>query len=127
MQTTITVATPIERTPRVLHVEGLFDLPPLRRSELTSTGALPRAEGPWRAAWGRGRVWAESRWGGDGAVARVGSPARARRGRGRGQRCVPFPCQEAVEAWPDPAWFYPPAENTFAWRFLQRRPPIVLE
>ncbi len=32
---TITRSTPIQRTPRVVQLEGLFDVPPVERSELT--------------------------------------------------------------------------------------------
>src|SRR5262249_55857106 len=44
---TIHLQTPIERTPRVLQVEGLFDLPPSRVSEATWTAELPLEVKPW--------------------------------------------------------------------------------
>jgi hypothetical protein len=44
---TFTVQTPIARTARVLQVEGLFDLSPSGRSELTWTATLPLDERPW--------------------------------------------------------------------------------
>jgi hypothetical protein len=36
------------RTPRVMQLEGLFDLPPAKRSELSWTGDLPLEERPWQ-------------------------------------------------------------------------------
>jgi GNAT superfamily N-acetyltransferase len=47
MNTTIFVSVPIQRTPRVQQVEGLFDLPPSRRTELRWNLALPLDERPW--------------------------------------------------------------------------------
>jgi GNAT superfamily N-acetyltransferase len=48
MQTaSIVVSTPIARTPRVLQVEGLLDLPPAGESRLTWDVALPLDERPW--------------------------------------------------------------------------------
>jgi ABC-type ATPase with predicted acetyltransferase domain len=47
MQAHITVSTPIERTPRVLQVEGLFDLPPSRQASLQWDVCLPLDERPW--------------------------------------------------------------------------------
>jgi GNAT superfamily N-acetyltransferase len=46
-QAIITLSTPITRTPRVLQVEGIFDLPPSERSELRWRVALPLDERPW--------------------------------------------------------------------------------
>lgn len=40
-------SVPVERTPRVLQLEGLFDLPPTLRSELTWEVDLPLDERPW--------------------------------------------------------------------------------
>ncbi len=44
---TITVASPIEETPRVQQVRGLFDLPAESHSRLTWQVALPLDERPW--------------------------------------------------------------------------------
>lgn len=43
----ITVGTHIERTPRVVQLEGMFDLPPTTRTELSWDVALPLDERPW--------------------------------------------------------------------------------
>ena len=45
---TITRSTPIQRTPRVVQLEGLFDVPPAERSELTWQVHLPTEEQPWQ-------------------------------------------------------------------------------
>jgi GNAT superfamily N-acetyltransferase len=47
MHASITVCTPIARTPRVLQVEGLFDLPPTAQSQLSWDATLPLDERPW--------------------------------------------------------------------------------
>jgi GNAT superfamily N-acetyltransferase len=47
MHTTITVETPIEETPRVLQVRGIFDLKPTSTSRLTWHVHLPLEERPW--------------------------------------------------------------------------------
>src|SRR5690349_4779468 len=47
MNTTICVSVPIQRTPRVQQVEGLFDLPLSRQTELRWEIALPLEERPW--------------------------------------------------------------------------------
>lgn len=44
---TIHLQTPIHRTPRVAQIEGLFDLPPSKMSELAWTVELPLEEKPW--------------------------------------------------------------------------------
>jgi hypothetical protein len=41
------VSTPVQRTPRVLQMEGLFEIPPTRKSELRWTGELPLESRPW--------------------------------------------------------------------------------
>ena len=41
------VSTPIQRTPRVMQLEGLFELPPSQKSELRWVGNLPLDEQPW--------------------------------------------------------------------------------
>src|SRR5438874_13518761 len=47
MQATVTVSTPIERTPRVMQVEGMFDVPPTQKAELSWNVRLPLEEKPW--------------------------------------------------------------------------------
>lgn len=63
----------------------------------------------------------------DRTVARIGSAALAKTIRSRGQRFVAVTCHEDVIDWLQPDWVYEPATGDFAWRFLQRRPPITLE
>lgn len=41
------VSTPVQRTARVLQLEGLFELPPTQTSELRWTGVLPIEDRPW--------------------------------------------------------------------------------
>lgn len=41
-------STEVVRTPRVMQLEGLFDLPPAKRSELTWSAELPLEERDWR-------------------------------------------------------------------------------
>jgi ABC-type glutathione transport system ATPase component len=43
----LVVATPIRCTPRVLQVEGLFDLPPAEQAQLCWEVSLPLDERPW--------------------------------------------------------------------------------
>lgn len=43
----ITVSTPIDRTPRVLQVEGMFDMPPTQTAKLQWDVSLPLDERPW--------------------------------------------------------------------------------
>ena len=62
----------------------------------------------------------------DRTVAQIGSAALAKTVRQRGQKFIAVTCHEDVEDWLQPDWVYRPATNTFAWRFLQRRPPIQL-
>ncbi len=62
----------------------------------------------------------------DRTVAQIGSAALAKTVRRRGQKFVAVTCHEDVEAWLQPDWVYRPAEQRFAWRSLQRRPPIEL-
>lgn len=40
-------SSPVERTPRVLQLEGMFDIPPSQRSELRWNVRLPIEERPW--------------------------------------------------------------------------------
>src|SRR5262245_23570063 len=63
----------------------------------------------------------------DRTVAQVGSAAVARAVRRHGLRFVAVTCHEDVLDWLQPDWVYRPAEGSFAWRRLQRRPPIQLE
>ena len=44
----ITRSTPIQRTPRVVQLEGLFDVPPTTHSELSWRVNLPIEERPWQ-------------------------------------------------------------------------------
>ena len=62
----------------------------------------------------------------DRTVAQVGSAAVAKAIRARGLRFVAVTCHEDVEPWLNPEWVYRPAERSFAWRSLQRRPRIPL-
>jgi ABC-type molybdenum transport system ATPase subunit/photorepair protein PhrA len=62
----------------------------------------------------------------DRTVAQVGSHALARTIRQRRQRFVAVTCHEDVIDWLQPDWLYYPADNSFQWRCLQRRPPISL-
>ena len=63
----------------------------------------------------------------DRTVAQVGSAAVARAVRRRQLRFVAVTCHEDVTDWLQPDWVYRPAEGTFAWRRLQRRPAIPLD
>jgi hypothetical protein len=63
----------------------------------------------------------------DRTVAQIGSAAVARTVRQRKQQFVAVTCHEDVERWLQPDWVYRPAENTFAWRRLRRRPRITLD
>lgn len=47
MQATIQRSTPIRRSPRVLQLEGLFELPPTERSDRGWTVTLPLEARPW--------------------------------------------------------------------------------
>jgi GNAT superfamily N-acetyltransferase len=47
MGISINLQAPIHRSPRVLQIEGLFDLPPSRVSEVIWTAELPLDEKPW--------------------------------------------------------------------------------
>jgi GNAT superfamily N-acetyltransferase len=62
----------------------------------------------------------------DRTVAQIGSAALARTVRARRLQLVAVTCHEDVEPWLVPDWVYRPAENVFAWRLLQRRPPVEL-
>lgn len=210
----IVIQTPLQRGPRVLQVEGLFDIPPTQRAELTWDVNLPLDDKPWHVglivgpsgcgkstvaralftdgfaaldrlppwpadasildafpadlpvkyvvellssvgfssppAWLRPfrvlstgeqfrvslarllacapgmAVMDEFTSVVDRTVARVGSAALARTVRARGKKFVAVTCHEDVEDWLQPDWVYRPATNGFAWRCLQRRPPITL-
>jgi energy-coupling factor transporter ATP-binding protein EcfA2 len=62
----------------------------------------------------------------DRTVAQVGSAALARTVRRRGLQVVAVTCHEDVEVWLQPDWVLRPAEGTFQWRCLQRRPTVEL-
>ena len=63
----------------------------------------------------------------DRTVAQIGSAALAKVVRQQNRQFVAVTCHEDVEAWLQPDWVFRPAENTFAWRRLRRRPPIELD
>lgn len=213
MKARVEVASPVVRSPRVLQVEGLFDVPPAERATLSWDADLPIEDKPWSVglivgpsgsgkstvarrlfseqldrvfdweqdaslldafpdamgvkeiaellssvgssppAWVRpfgvlsngeqfrvtmARVLAETPKGEiavvdeftsvvDRTVARIGSHAIAKAVRRRGQRFVAVTCHEDVAEWLQPDWVYRPAEQSFAWRDLQRRPGVRLE
>ena len=62
----------------------------------------------------------------DRTVAQVGSAALARTVRAHGLCFVAVTCHDDVIDWLQPDWAYHPAERRFAWRCLQRRPPVTL-
>jgi GNAT superfamily N-acetyltransferase len=62
----------------------------------------------------------------DRTVARIGSAALAKTVRKLNRKFVAVTCHEDVEDWLQPDWTYRPATDTFARRFLQRRPEITL-
>ena len=64
---------------------------------------------------------------GAGLALNIGSAALAKTVRLHHKRFVAVTCHEDVEEWLQPDWTYRPATNTFAWRFLQRRPTLTLE
>jgi GNAT superfamily N-acetyltransferase len=41
------IASEVERTPRVLQLEGIFDVPPAERSEIAFSASLPIEDRPW--------------------------------------------------------------------------------
>jgi GNAT superfamily N-acetyltransferase len=63
----------------------------------------------------------------DRTVAQIGSHALAKTVRARGQQFIAVTCHEDVEPWLNPDWVYQPATGSFAWRCLQRRPPIMFD
>jgi energy-coupling factor transporter ATP-binding protein EcfA2 len=62
----------------------------------------------------------------DRTVAQVGSAAVSKVIRQHGLQFIAVTCHEDVEPWLNPDWVYRPAERTFAWRELRRRPDIAL-
>lgn len=212
----VELETTIERTPRVMQVEGLFDLTPEKQDRFTIRATLPLADQPWNVGLivgpsGSGKTtiaralfphsdptvwWAEmNAWGMersivdafpadmrisdlgellssvgfssprswlhsyaalsngeqfrvdmamaiaqareltvvdeftsvvDRTVARTASWAIARAVRSRGQRFVAVTCHEDVVDWLQPDWIYRPATDDFAWRSVQRHPPIEI-
>jgi ABC-type lipoprotein export system ATPase subunit len=212
MKTSVQVSSSVERTARVLQVEGIFDIPPSKRSEQQWNVDLPIELKPWNvglivgpSGCGKSTVARELfpesmkatyEWSGsqsildgfpasmgvkeivdlmssvgfssppswlrpfhtlsngeqfrvtmartlaeskdlavvdeftsvvDRTVARIGSCAMAKTVRRREQKFIAVTCHEDVEEWLQPDWVYRPAEQTFAWRLLRRRPPIELE
>jgi energy-coupling factor transporter ATP-binding protein EcfA2 len=63
----------------------------------------------------------------DRTVAQIGSAALSKTVRRLGRKFIAITCHEDVEDWLQPDWVYRPGTNTFAWRFLQRRPAIHLK
>jgi ABC-type phosphate/phosphonate transport system ATPase subunit/GNAT superfamily N-acetyltransferase len=63
----------------------------------------------------------------DRTVAQVGSAAISKTVRERHLQFVAVSCHEDIIPWLNPDWVYKPAEESFAWRFLQRRPAVPLE
>jgi hypothetical protein len=63
----------------------------------------------------------------DRTVAQIGSAALAKSVRQHGEQFVAITCHEDVERWLTPDWVFRPAENTFTWRRLRRRPRIALD
>jgi ABC-type lipoprotein export system ATPase subunit len=63
----------------------------------------------------------------DRTVARVGSAALAKAVRARGLKFVAVTCHDDVIDWLQPDWILRADDRTFAWRELQRRPPLHVE
>jgi len=62
----------------------------------------------------------------DRTVAQIASAALAKTIRASNRRFVAVTCHYDVEDWLQPDWRYDAASGEFAWRSLQRRPPIQL-
>jgi hypothetical protein len=62
----------------------------------------------------------------DRTVAQIGSAAVARAVRARAQRFIAVSCHYDIVDWLQPDWLYEASTNSFAWRSLQRRPPLTL-
>jgi len=62
----------------------------------------------------------------DRTVAQIASAALSKVIRKKALQFIAVTCHEDVEPWLDPDWVYRPAEQTFAWRSLRRRPEITL-
>ena len=60
-------------------------------------------------------------------AAKIGSAAVARAVRKKGLQLVAVTCHEDIADWLGPDWLYRPAEQTFAWRSLRRRPALDLQ
>jgi hypothetical protein len=63
----------------------------------------------------------------DRTVGKIGSAAVAKTVRRRNQKFIAVTCHDDVIEWLDPDWVYSPAENSFQWRLVRRRPPIELQ
>jgi ABC-type polar amino acid transport system ATPase subunit len=125
------LAASIKEVTALLSAVG-FSSPPawLRPHAVLSTGQRFRCDlARLLAAAGPGRVAVLDEFTSvvDRTVARVGSAAVARAVRARGLRFVAVSCHEDVIDWLQPDWVYRPAEAAFAWRCLQRRPPVPLD
>jgi energy-coupling factor transporter ATP-binding protein EcfA2 len=62
----------------------------------------------------------------DRTVAQIGSAALEKVVRRKHLRFVAVTCHEDVEPWLNPDWVYRPAEGSFQWRLLRRRPIVRL-
>jgi energy-coupling factor transporter ATP-binding protein EcfA2 len=120
---------PIKELVELLSSVG-FSSPPawLRPFHVLSTGQQFRVTLAWLLAAAPDRLVVCDEYTSvvDRTVAQVGSAAVAKTVRRRGQRFVAVTCHEDVEEWLQPDWVYRPAEQRFAWRSLQCRPPIEL-
>lgn len=63
----------------------------------------------------------------DRTVARIGCAALAKAVRGSGKMFVAVSCHEDVVDWLQPDWILRADTGTFAWRELQRRPPVSID
>jgi hypothetical protein len=60
-------------------------------------------------------------------VAQIGSAAVAKVIRSRKLRFVAVSCHDDITEWLQPDWLFHPAEGSFTWRRLRRRPAVQLE
>jgi len=63
----------------------------------------------------------------DRTVAQIGSAAVSKVIRAKKQQFVTISCHDDVIEWLQPDWVYNPAEGSFLWRSLRRRPRIQLD
>jgi len=62
----------------------------------------------------------------DRTVAQIGSAAMGKAIRKRGLRFIAASCHYDIIDWLQPDWVFHPADGSFAWRVLQRRPALTL-